>query len=368
MKNENYARDLAQHLRVTEVLTPLGWAFHKRWHLDGTVDVLNLASSGASSTEIDERVTDLWHTENFVMLKHAGAQLRRYAQVHPDSQRIAFARANLIDEAFACHQAGHYMASLLLTYAQIDGLTRDVTGASFFSGSNNDLYLSDDSLAGIADNLQVVRRIFDETITESGFFGKLSRHAVAHGRDLASGTRINSTKALVLLGALVEYLRPRAEKLANRKLRDDEKLVRGAIGTDKEGRLIDDRHLQALAVFRGSANMILMNSFAMMGGSWTEWEHEIIESIKAPHLHRNRFTWGGASTRHAWWFYQVPAGHFLGSALRRQGNGFPVELQQWLWDQPKAPDGPPWEADGWVSEEDSTPNWRMADVADHPSP
>lgn len=367
MDNVESTRDLAQHLRLTEMLAPLGWAVHRRWHLSGTIEVLEFADSGATSEVIDERVTDLWNTKNLVLLKHTGAPLRTYGQIHPDFQRIGFARADLIDQAFACHQAGHYIASMLLTYAQIDGLTRDITGESFFSSSENDPYLSDDTLAGIADNLPTVRLLFNESVNRSGFFGKLSRHAVAHGRDLASGTLTNSTKALVLLGALVEYLRPRAGRVANRDQRAHEKSVRGVNGTDMQGRLVDDRHLQALSLFRHKADMIVTNTFVLAGGPWTSWKENLVEAIQAPHLHRNRFTWGGASERDAWWFYRVPAGHHLGSALRRSSDGFPVQLERWLWDQPEASEGPPWEVEGWVLENgsDLSPNWRIADLTDH---
>lgn len=369
MNDVESARDLARHLRLTEMLAPLGWAIHGRWHLSGTIEVLKLADSGATTEAIDELVTDLWNINNFALLKHTGAPLRTYGQIHPNFQRIGFARADLIDQAFACHQAGHYMASMLLTYAQIDGLTRDITGESFFSTSKNDPYLSDDTLAGIADNLPTVRLLFNESVNESGFFEKLSRHAVAHGRDLASGTQTNSTKALVLLGALVEYLRPRAGRVANREQRAHESNVRGVSGTDTEGRLVDDRHLHSLSMFRQKADMIVSKTFVLLGGPWTSWQDSIVEEIQAPYLHRNRFTWGGASEKDAWWFYQVPAGQHLGRAVRRNGDGFPVQLEHWLWDRPEAPDGPPWEADGWVHDDgsDPPPNWWIADVTDRNS-
>lgn len=149
----------------------------------------------------------------------------------------------LLEKAIAHHQDGSFEASIPIIYAQIDGLSRDLTGASFFSKANNDPYIDDETLAGMESNLPTVRRAFSADVNESGAYGLVSRHGVMHGRDLAYATRVNSTKAVVLIAALAEYF-PRIANDAGARLRRlHEQAVAGSAELDDLGRLIDDREV-----------------------------------------------------------------------------------------------------------------------------
>lgn len=349
---------------IVGVLAPLGWATHGRWHKDEMVHIVELANKGAPPDEIDDMVTELWHTKSKVFLKNVAAPLRLYGQqISHDFQRQNFQRANLVDQALECHFAGYYAAATLLTYAQIDGLTRDVTGASFFSGSSNDKYLDDKTLAGIAGNLPVVREFFVEPIDTTDFHTKLSRHGAAHGRDLSFGTRTNSTKALVLFGALVEYLEDRAQREAQRRQRQNESTVKGLTGVDGTGRLIDDRQLDAIYFFWADLNAYIHGDVVAGNASFDRWPDKAHSLMGQRRMSRKYFVWGGGDHASYWWHYKTPSGHYMGAAAKLYSEGLPIDWREWLWDAAEAPTGPPWgrSENGWrrFNGSDATPNWTI---------
>ncbi|GAA1125355.1 hypothetical protein [Citricoccus alkalitolerans] len=348
--------------RSVEVLAPLGWASYGLWHQLGTEQIVKLARRGADPAEVDALVTEQWHTESEVFLRNVAVPLRRYGKdVDHQFQRLQFQRGNLIDQAVKCHKAGNYAAATLLTLAQIDGLTRDITGATFFSNSTNDPYLDDSTLAGIATNLPIVREPFKEKVALTGFYGKLSRHGAAHGRDLSFGTKVTSTKSLVLMGALVEYLEERAAKVAKKYRKQREIEAQRQSGTDGNGRLNDDRHLDQLYFLAADLDSHILSQAILPFArpeSWPEKAHELIEQRM---LSRRSFTWGGVDATSYWWSYRTPAGRHLGAAARRYGSGLPLDWRQWRWDDTDPPAGAPWDHDGWAEYDgnNASPNWTI---------
>lgn len=353
---------------VVEVLAPLGWASHGRWNQKETEKIVKLARSGTDSFEIDRLLTEQWHTHGEIFLRNVAIPLRGYGRnIDHEFQRLQFQRANLVDEAVRCHKNGDYAAATLLTFAQIDGLTRDITSATFFSGSSNDPYLDDSTLAGIASNLPIVRKLFSENIESTGFHGKLSRHGAAHGRDLSFGTKVTSTKALVLMGALIEYLEERAAKVARRYRKQRELEASQRSGEDETGRLKDDRHLDQLYFFALDLDSALLSEVILPFARPQKWIKKAYEIIKERNLSRGKFTWGGDSSESYWWFYHVPGNHYMGAAARRSGSGSPIDWQQWRWDSHERPSGAPWEQGGWIKHDGNTasPNWTIKDFPTH---
>lgn len=347
---------------VVEILAPRGWVVYGRWPAAETTRIVGLARRGATDDEIDQAVTKLWHTHGEVWLRNVAIPLRRYGRlIHHEFQVQQFQRANLVDQAVKCHFAGYYAAATLLTYAQIDGLTRDITGATFFSDSQNDPYIDDTTLAGIEGNLPVVRRFFSESVTETGFHGKLSRHGATHGRDLSFGTQATSTKALVLLGALIEYLEERSQGVARQRKREHDQRVSGLTGVEESGRLQDDRSFDDLYFFSVDLDADIFPT--ALGGdappaSWRERARSLMEERG---LAKRRLTWGGADSSSYWWYYKTPAGQFMGAGSRRYGAGLPVDWRRWLWDAAEPPTGAPWESNGWQEYDGNqgTPNWTI---------
>lgn len=347
---------------AVEILAPLGWASYGLWHQRGTEQIVKLARRGAGPAEIDDLVVEQWHTESEVFLRNVAVPLRWYGKdIDHQFQRLQFQRGNLVDQAVNCHKVGNYAAATVLTLAQIDGLTRDITGATFFSNSMNDPYLDDSTLAGIATNLPTVRERFNETVDKTGFYGKLSRHGATHGRDLSFGTKVTSTKTLVLMGALVEYLEERATRVARKCRRQREIEAQKQTGTDKSGRLNDDRHLDQLYFLAADLDSHILSQAILPFAepkSWLEKAHALIEQRS---LSRRSFTWGGAGSTSYWWFYRTPAGHYLGAAARRFGSGLHIDWRQWRWDDTEPPGGTPWDRGGWTEYDGNTasPNWML---------
>lgn len=347
---------------VVKKFAPLGWAIHGRWHYEKSLELAAKLNEGVSSAAIDDEIAAIWNNELEVFLRNVAAPLGRYGKdIDKDFQKMQQQRVRLIDEAYKCHKAGHYSAAILLTYSQIDGLTRDVTGASFFSNSNNDRFIDDESLAGIEENLPVVRKQFNEQINETGYHAKLSRHSAVHGRDLSFGTLVNSTKAFVLLGALIEYLPERAKKAAEKRQRQHTKRARSQKGIDENGRLFDDRALDALLNFLHETNSHITSTFLFSKLDSESLKPEIYRNLASRRLGRDRFQIHGLGPTSVWWSYQVPAGHILGAAIRKWREGEKKTPDVWLWDSEERPHSAPWErADGWTIYDPNrggTPNW-----------
>lgn len=359
--------DQAQVLRavakpIVKQLAPLGWALHTRWHYKKSHELAGRVKQGAPQTEIDEAITELWNTQSEVFLRNVALPLGRFGMnIDTEFQRINQRRVILVGEAFKCHQAEHYSAAILLTYAQIDGLTRDVTGASFFSTSSNDKFLDNETLAGIEENLPTIREAFNQTVDTTGFHGLLSRHGAVHGRDLAYGDRVNSTKALVLLGALIEYLPDHAAKKARKMKRKRDVNSKGLEGVDGKGRLLDDRELDQLCSLLAESNSKIWNEFLMSSLNRSELEPYFHQKLKEKNLSRARFTLHGVDPSFAWWSYRTPAGQILGAAILKWRDPEVKIAQIWVWDSQEAPEQPPWETEeGWVVDDPNggaTPNW-----------
>jgi hypothetical protein len=89
--------------------------------------------------------------------------------------------------------------------------------------------------------LQPLRLLFSEDMRASGVTGELSRHGILHGRELGYDTLVNSTKALVLLLAILEWAQPRARAMVEQFRREREERYAGSDETDEEGRRLDRR-------------------------------------------------------------------------------------------------------------------------------
>lgn len=345
---------------AVEILAPLGWASYGLWHRGGTEQIVELAHRGVDNAEIDALVTEQWNNESKIFLRNVAIPLRGYGKgIDYNFQRLQFQRGNLVDQAVKCHEDGNFAAAFVLTVAQIDGLTRDITGATFFSNSFHDSYLDDSTLAGIASNLPVVRELFNESIVHTDFHGKPSRHGAAHGRDLSFGTKTNSTKALVLLGALVEYLEERAAKVASKLRRRHEKAAAQLTGTDQEGRLRDDRHLDQLCFLDADLDSFIRSQVNLPWAEPSTWPQKAHELMNQRSLSRNNFNWGAADSTSYWWSYRTPSGHYLGAGSRRFGAG--LDWQRWRWDSSEPPSAAPWDDERWnpYDGNNSTPNWTI---------
>lgn len=334
-----------------------GWAFSANWHVEGTFRAVEAAADGAEPADLDEMITNTWNAELPVLLRNAGTPLRRLASGENSMNRILWGRADLMDKAAKHHETGAYEASIPIIHAQIDGLTRDLTGQSFFSKANKEPYVDNETLAGLEVNLPVVRAVFSQDVKTTGHHGFPSRHGVLHGRDLGYATRVNSTKALVLMIALVEYFPKLARKLGDEARIGHETKVAGSRELDSYGRLVDDRHVPELLNFAWEFDSEYMTKtlFREPFDTARALEH----AAKKARLDPASVTWGQDDVG-VWWHYTIPAGQVLGYAARPSTSPTRKAPDSWRWDQPHAPTAPPWaDMTGWHDYYDppGPPNW-----------
>lgn len=153
-------------------------------------------------------------------------------------------RWRLVDKALHHHEAGAYEASAPIILAQIDGIVWDVTEhrIGFFSGTGQGTYLIDQTtVAGLPEGLEALRKLTSRGLKQSGATGNLVRHGILHGQELGYGTRENSTKAFVLLLAVLDWAKPRAAALADRLREEEEAKHAGSDAEDQRGRRLDRR-------------------------------------------------------------------------------------------------------------------------------
>lgn len=342
---------------AVEAFSPLGWAMSASWHQEGTKKVVQAAKHAESTEEIDEIISEMWNTDGANLLKRGAAPIRRWSNMHGPLKQILWDRTKLIEKAIEHHFNGHYEASIPIILAQIEGLSRDLTGQSFFSKSNGDPYLDEETIAGIDANLPIVRAVFSEDVKESGNFGKPSRHGVHHGRDLGYGTLINSTKAIVLITALSEYFPKIADTTGESQRRAHEIRVAGSTAVDGQGRRVDDRDVPELINFTWKVETEYLKSV-----QFGDKTYDIRKSIRRAailnaldptqfHIEDSLDGWR--------WHYRTRSGQVLGIAGRPTQKGDVKKTEIWRWDATTLPTGFPWEnISQWVHYDfPPPPNW-----------
>lgn len=353
---------------AAERFAPMGWAFFGKWHRAQTQRIIRLARGGASASSIDDALTEVWNTEQPVLLRTIAIPLGRYGRgIDIDFQRRCQQRQTLVDVAISCHNDERYAAAIPLTLAQIDGLTRELMGTTFFRSKlaeNEPDYTDDRTLAGVEGNLPTVREAFSRPVDVVGRHGLVSRHGVMHGQDLSYATKVNSTKTLVLLGALIEHLEDRARARAQKWRRDRDIARSKLMGVDEDGRLLDSRGLEEMYMFRVELH------------SWAESEHSPGETptvrtltskaerlLNHAGLHVRWFSVLELGRERLAWTFRVPSGHHMGAAAQwADPRSAPWTADQWTWDGPEPPSAGPWtELSGWTPWLGSpvTPNWRF---------
>lgn len=100
-----------------------------------------------------------------------------------------------------------------IVYAQIEGICFDVTGKPFFNYKDGAKAVDARTLASLDEALPAARKWFSERADTTAADGTPSRHGVLHGRELAYDNRTISTKAFVLLLAVMEWAQPSAAEL-----------------------------------------------------------------------------------------------------------------------------------------------------------
>ncbi|MBO1806029.1 hypothetical protein [Leucobacter ruminantium] len=340
------------------LFAPSGWAMCGNWHLAGTLQVLQQAGAGLTDEQLDEAITEMWNTDGAGLLKLAAIPIRRWSNAHKPFKQILWDRVTLIEKAIAHHFEGSYEASIPILLAQIDGMSRDLTGQSFFSKGNNDPYLDDETVAGMEINLPVVRALFSEDVRPTGTYGKLSRHGVLHGRDLGYATRVNSTKTIVLVAALAEYLPKVADDTGAGLRREHESQVAGSTATDEIGRLVDDRHVPEVHQVAWDVSSAYLDAVLFAPGPF-DAALQVQNAAQKHGLDPHTFT--VETDAIGWqWYYTLPSAQTLGYASRPGTSAQRTGPDIWRWDASRPPRTFPWSGEvEWRSDDEfpRSPNW-----------
>lgn len=343
------------------VLVPRGWA---PFHMDSSaVKQAILLTVGNRGDEADELLADQWDGQGSWRTKQVVSRVSVMGagEGQPEYHALYKARARLILRAKEHHEAGRYEASIPLIQGQIEGIVMDVAAErKFFTQSPRfkaDL-VDPLQLVGVEACLATLQKILGGGVNQTQATGSLSRHGVAHGRELAYDTRVNSAKYWSVLDALVQWARPLAQQEAERLRRESESEAAGSDGTDEDGRRLDNREFRETKAMLRKLLTSAMGSHAskgqlrrdLVGGVYTGKDFAKAGLPANPKI----YTRVSSDGKTIWFWRETISGWFLGAALALTDKGF----DEWLYAGPSAPLESPQEAlKVWGPLYDTPPDW-----------
>lgn len=230
-------------LRAAE-FTRFGWTPSARGpHRHAYVEAIEVWDTTQDSAAVDECLTRWWNDREMVYLKAAVGPMTALAGRHKPTRDILLARDRLVRRALDHHAKGQYEASVMILLAQIDGLVLDFTNDEFgfFIKAKEEYFEDDETVVGMQLVLRQVWNAISRPVFDSSESDEFLRHGILHGRLLGFGTQANSTKAIVLLGGVIEYLGPVARMETERRQIQVEARWAGSDEVDAEGRRKDRR-------------------------------------------------------------------------------------------------------------------------------
>lgn len=242
---DQYEALMTQPDRIAAALAPLGWILFGAAH----VPVYAAAAALVEESKLDEAeqlLVEHWNEDP----RRLEAPIHRIVSLYgiePEWVEIRDERQRLLGKALDYHRSGEYAASVPILVAQTDGIFIDFTGKKskeFFDPRNPELE-DDETLAGHPSGLRALSQLTSRGVKQSGKTGGLHRHGIVHGRELAYDTIENSTKLWAGLFAVIEAMKPRADRInANLKAAREERLA-GSKVLDPDGRMLDRRGFDA---------------------------------------------------------------------------------------------------------------------------
>lgn len=224
-----------------EVLVPRGWSINLM-KTEVLVDAISLIRAGKGD-EGDSILAAQWEGEGAWRTKRVCDRVRSMGRGDADLEKLFRERARLLLKAKAHHEAGRYDASIPVLQAQMEGLVMDVApGKKFFTKGTQKIDLVDPQrLVSIEAGLAALQSTYGQDVKKTQVKGSLSRHGVAHGRELAYDTRVNSAKTWSVMDALVEWALPNAYAEVERRKTERQAASAGSQDVDEHGRRVDER-------------------------------------------------------------------------------------------------------------------------------
>jgi hypothetical protein len=204
-------------MQATVWFAPFGWTVSARCLKQADyIEAVAQWQHAPDQRVIDKRLTRAWAEP--VWFRQAYGPLATLAGSHEPTLDHLLARNRLLEKAMEHHFRGDYEASVLIVLSQIDGLTFDFTEPShgFFFHAKRGNFEDDSTLAGMPDVLRTVYGYVIQDPRGASLSGAFQRGPIMHGRQLAYGTEVNSTKAFALLAGVVDWLRPKAAVLTEK--------------------------------------------------------------------------------------------------------------------------------------------------------
>lgn len=339
----------------------LGWAPFSHMPTTGMKNALTVLADGGTMDAAEQALVDAY---NEGVLSGASCVNRVQTLGYPsENYRAIFReRGRLLFKAWEHHKHGRYEASVPIIFAQIEGISYDVADKPFFSTVKGVEPIDNCTLAGMDASLVVTRTWFNERVDTTGTTGNGSRHGVLHGRELAYDTRIMSTKALVLLLAVIEWARPIAEELGQWFEADRASQWIGSTETDEDGRRHDRREFGATT-----------KSLSYLAGCQGGWFQSRGEGFQPGHLKmvHPTFVKNGLPEEHgtvmhvsedhrSWYAWRrTITGYVFGIGANADTHCLPHGLPtDWRWEGEEPPTGPPGVDPRWGDEAFAwPPNW-----------
>lgn len=229
-------------LQAAAWFAPFGWTVSAHnLKMSDYIEAVALWRRTPNEFAVDEHLTRAWADP--VWFRHSYGPLTTLAGRHEPTLNVLLARNRLLDKALDHHNRGEYEASVLIALSQIDGITYEFTEPKhgFFFKAKPDNFLDDSTIAGMPEVLRAVYRCVVQDPRGTSMSGAFQRSPIMHGRQLAFGTEVNSTKAFALLSGLIDWVKPKAAVLTEKWQAEHEAKYSGSDERDEEGRRLDRR-------------------------------------------------------------------------------------------------------------------------------
>ncbi len=356
---ENLAKSkalISDQVTALQVLAPIGWAPTMYAPATAYQRAREIIESDGPIADAEQELLTGWNTGRTLYFQLV--RVKTIGAGHDRLGPIANSRWNLVGRALAHHRAEAFEASVPIVLAQIDGIVRDLCGGnvSFFEDSTKSAhhFHDDSSLIGLPQGFEPLRKLFSAHSKTTGATGAISRHGILHGRELGYDTLINSTKAFVLLIAILDWAQPKAQKMVEEQQRERERKYAGSMELDESGRRKDRRGFPEAKQDLGNVDL-LQTCYMREHGRYTDDPAKLLGTtgswwsfdLEATHLATS------SDSKGYWVWRSTPTGYCFGSAGHVDTNG------TWHYGNQTAPVGGPWECEGWhhVRNDPAHPEW-----------
>jgi hypothetical protein len=237
-----YERLMSAPDHIAGAVGSLGWIFFESAPVEEYVGAATLVEQGEPD-KAEQLLVEFWNSDARWQERPIHRLFGLYGADDDELVGIREGRERLLRKALDYHRQGEYAASIPITLAQMDGIFKDFTGKSskeFFDPRNPEL-VDDETLAGHPLGLQALSKMMSRGLKKSGSTGSFFRHAILHGQELGYDTQLNSTKIWAALLAVIDAMKPRADRMAKERQTEHERRIAGSKEVDTDGRRVDNR-------------------------------------------------------------------------------------------------------------------------------